>query len=88
MIFDELRQQIGQEVEEYERGGHAPGRTVEIIACMVNEFSRSNSEQQTGYLALMQKTITDWEAKIIDDQGAAERISAIYRTWPAGHGTQ
>jgi hypothetical protein len=86
MIVDEFRQQIGQAVEEYERGGHVPGRTVEIIACKVNEFSQSNSGQQTGDLALMQKTIADWEAKIIDDQDAAERICAIYRTWPEGQG--
>ena len=88
MIVDEFRQQIGQAVEEYERGGHAPGRTVEIIACRVHEFSQSNSGQEAGDLALMLKTITDWETGIIDDQAAAERISAIYRTWPAWHGTQ
>jgi hypothetical protein len=37
-------------------------------------------------MALILKAVADWEAKIIDDQAAAERISAIYRTWTAGQG--
>jgi hypothetical protein len=38
MFFDEFKNQIGHEVEEYELGVRAPGRTVEIVACKIHEF--------------------------------------------------
>ena len=86
MFFDDFQQQIGHEVEEYEVGVRAPGRTVEIIACKVHEFSKIHAALHADKLALILKAIADWEAKIIDDQAAAERICAIYRTWTAGQG--
>lgn len=86
MFFGDFQQQIGQEVDEYERGVHAPGRTVEIIACKISEFSKTHAELHAINLSLMLKVIADWEAELIDDQYAAERISAIYRTWPEGQG--
>jgi hypothetical protein len=84
MFFDEFKQAISHEVEEYELGVRAPGRTVEIVACKIHEFSEIHAELHAEYLSLMLKAISDWEAKIIDDKAAAERICAIYRTWSAG----
>jgi hypothetical protein len=86
MFFDEFKNQIGHEVEEYELGVRAPGRTVEIVACKIHEFSNIHAELHAEDMALILKAVADWEAKIIDDQAAAERISAIYRTWTAGQG--
>jgi hypothetical protein len=86
MFFDEFKLAIGRDVEDYELGVRAPGRTVEIVACKVHEFSQIHAALYADELALILKAVADWEAKIIDDKAAAERICAICRTWAAGQG--